>query len=339
MAIETTPSESISMGVRGLPGFLAWASPTLRTSPSWEDLKGKTIGIDVLGLLYKAKGMKQSIFAYLARLVIACKRHNIRPVVIFDGKPPEEKKGTLQSRKKQREDAHTIHHIQSDTVVKSWADVRALRNTNSTYLTAEDRDQAKQLLYACGVLSLNASGEADSVLAHFSKRGQFAAVISNDFDLLARGVTTLLVPEFCALPGDTTGWAHYHLPTILKTIELTYDQFLDMCVLMGCDYTSGQTQLPYKTAYWAVRYKGGSLEELAAHYQSEVAPYQKARGLLSGLYDTQESLMGEKQWEKWVSGTPVLERDTLDLLRATRLKALTSDEFNSLRDSFCDSYM
>ena len=308
-----------NMGVRGLPGFLARASPTLRSTPSWKELEGKTLGIDVLGLLYKAKAMNQSIFAYLGRFVLACRAHAITPVFVFDGKPPEEKRGTLQARATQRRNA--IEHT-SDS--KAWTPRVA-----SPYLTSEERDQAKQLLYACGVMSLNASGEADFVLAHFSKRGHFAAVISNDFDLLARGVTNLLVPEPYALPGDESGWASYHLPTILRTIELTYTQFLDMCVLMGCDYTSGQSHLIYKTAYWAIRFRG-TLEDIAA--PQDLPAYKKAKELLSGVFDTQESLMGEKQWDKWIAGTPPIEREALTSFRGTRLKALTHDEFHLLCD-------
>lgn len=317
------------MGVRGLQGFLTWASPTLGASPSWEALKGKKIGIDILGLLYKTKAMKQSIFTYLGRLVLACKANDITPVVLFDGRAPEEKRGTLQARKTQRLEASTrIEHAEIDPKTRKGSVA-----STGVYLTSEERDQAKQLLYACGVLSLNASGEADSALAYFSKRGHFAAVISNDFDLLARGVSTLLVPEPYALPGDNSGWASYHLPTILYTIELTYEQFLDMCVLMGCDYTTGHRHLPHKIAYWAIRYRSTLEDTLLSHRILDATPYQKARNLLSGLYDTRESLMGEKQWEKWVGGTPPLEPEALRAFRATRLTALTSDEFEHLCDN------
>jgi 5'-3' exonuclease len=325
--VHSRQTKHIHMGVRGLPGFLAWASPTLRSTPSWKELEGKTLGIDVLGLLYKAKSMKQSIFVYLSRFVLACRTHAITPVFVFDGKPPDEKRGTLQARATQRR--NTIEHT---STAKVWKSPSA-----SPYLTSEERDQAKQLLYACGVLSLNASGEADFVLAYFSKRGHFAAVISNDFDLLARGVTTLLVPEPYALPGDVSGWSSYHLPTILQTIEMTYTQFLDMCVLMGCDYTNGQAHLIYKTAYWAIRFRG-TLEDIAA--PQDLPAYQKAKELLSGVLDTQESLMGEKQWDKWIAGTPPIEREALEAFRTTRLKALSHEEFHLLRnDGVHDSYM
>ena len=50
------------MGVRGLTGWIRWAAPQTIKEPVWADMKGKKIGIDVLGFLYKAKAHHQSIF-------------------------------------------------------------------------------------------------------------------------------------------------------------------------------------------------------------------------------------------------------------------------------------
>jgi hypothetical protein len=105
---------------------------------------------------------------------------------------------------------------------------------------------------------------------------------------------------------------------------------------MGCDYTTGHKQWLYKTAYWAIRNRE-SLEEIAPPLDLPV--YQKARELLSGVYDTQESLMGEKQWEKWIGGSPPLELDALETLRETRLKTLAPGEFRILCDGLHEAYV
>lgn len=332
------------MGIRGLTGFLRWiasSNPSIADSSiDWSKWKHKKIGIDILGFLYRAKSQRHSIFTFLGKFIAACKKHEITPVMVFDGKPPDEKRILLQKRaalrlaseetKRQLEKdlgEVPMNEIQTAVVTKELQRL----DLNSTYLTSEERDMAKQLFYACGIVSLNASCEADSVLAHFSKRDEFAAVISHDFDLLARGVETLLVPENYALPGDAYGWSEYNLPTILRQIRFTYDQFLDMCVLMGCDYTSGLMSLPFKRAYWMVQFRGSLPTLLDILGVPDPKPYETAKQLLEGLLDTQESLMGEKQWEKWRAGPPPIECDVLDTFHSLYLDSLTTNEFAFLK--------
>jgi len=149
--------------------------------------------------------------------------------------------------------------------------------------------------------------------------------------LLARGVETLLVPESYALPGDVCGWSEYNLSTILRQIRFTYDQFLDMCVLMGCDYTSGLMSLPFKRAYWMVQFRGSLSTVLDILGVPTPKPYETAKQLLEGLLDTQESLMGEKQWEKWTAGPPPIECDVLDTFHSLYLESLTDKEFAFLK--------
>jgi 5'-3' exonuclease len=311
------------MGIRGLTGLLRW-NETPACVPDWNTFKGKTVGIDILGFLYKAKAQKISIFAYLAKLIVSLRRLDITPLPVFDGKPPSEKRNAL----KQRTELRINSEIQKKILEQDLETVelnnsyrltieKALRtlSLNSSYLTSEERDQAKQFFYACGVLCLNATGEADNALAYFARRGTIAAVISNDLDFLARGVETLLVPVSNAYPGDPSGWVVYSLSAVLSQLKFNYDQFLMMCVLMGCDYTVGLPSVPYRSAYWAIKYTGSLRYALLKQGVQAFEPYEKAADILRGLYETQETMMGEKQWKKLAAGAPPCEPDTLVALR------------------------
>ena len=325
------------MGIRGLTGLLRW-NETSESMPNWTALSGKTVGIDILGFLYKAKAQKQSIFEYLAKLVVSLRRLNITPLPIFDGKPPSEKRNAL----KQRSELRINSDIQKKILERDLETVelnnshrltieKALRTLmlNSSFLTSEERDQAKQFFYACGVLCLNATGEADNAIAYFARRGDFAAVISNDLDFLARGVETLLVPESNAYPGDASGWHMYKLSAILNELKFTYQQFLEMCVLMGCDYTVGLPSVPYRSAYWAIKYTGSLKYALLKQGVQDFTPYEKAVDILRGLYETPESMMGEKQWNKLAAGPPPCEPETLAALRPL-MGDITDEEYASL---------
>lgn len=328
------------MGVIGFLGWLSWVNPdTLNRGPPWAKYKGQKIGIDILGFLYKAKSRRQSTMLYVARLVAACRRHGIIPVPIFDGRPPSAKLPLIEERAHVRQDAEerkTVleHDLQTVTMSEEQrnrvvTEVNRL-NVASIYLTGEERELIKQLFYVCGIRPLNACGEADPVLAYLSKSGDIAAVISNDMDLLARGVETLLVPEAYALPGDESGWTMYSLSAVCKKSELSYDQLVDMCVLMGCDYTHGGVRVPYKTAYWLIKHHGTLHRVLSERSITDTHMYEDAVRILKGHEDTPEMLMNERQWQKWVSPPCDVELDILYSLRPTILKSLSHSDFQLL---------
>lgn len=327
------------MGIRGLRSWIQWAAKDTIQDPVWESFRGKTIGVDILGLLYFAKSHKQCPFHYIGKLVASIKRCDIRIVPIFDGKPPLEKVETIKQRSQIRDESvkkrtileHDLESIPLTDMQRSTVEleIRKLEKKES-FITSEEREIAKQLFYACGVLPLNATGEADNVLAYFAKRGLFDAIISNDFDILARGVEILLVPEFYALPGDRSGWAQYNLTNILQSVGFQYEQFLEMCVLMGSDYTSGTHYLPYKMAFWSIKY-GGSFEKALEKLKvKDMSMFQNAREILRGEKETNETLMGEKQWEKWANTTPQTEPEKLHEYRKLWFHELSECEFDSL---------
>ena len=328
------------MGIRGLTGWIRWAAPKTIQEPVWTDMKGKKIGIDILGFLYRTKAQHQSIFTYLGKFVARCKQYGIIPVPIFDGKPPEEKREALKQRATLRIESDVKKKVLTadlDTVPMSEVQKSVVKHElsvlehNTSYLTSDERDKAKQFFYACGVLFLNATGEADNVLSYFAKRGEFAAVISNDLDLIARGVETLLVPDDYALPGDTSGWKQYNLSSILATVEFTYTQFLEMCVVMGCDYTIGKKTMAYKSAFWAIKYSGTLEKILYKQGIDDTVPYMKAMKILQGIDETPESLMGEKQWVRWGAGMTGIEKEALEAFRKVELHGVSEEEYAIIR--------
>ena len=124
----------------------------------------------------------------------------------------------------------------------------------------------------------------------------------------------------------------------MKKDNFTYDQFVEMTVLMGCDYNVGTRNLQYKSAYWAIKYRGDLLKTLDVLSVSDEAPYYDAINRLKGFSETETSLMGEKQWTKLSTGNPPVERESLNLFRSSPLKALSDEEFAILnRSTFYDT--
>lgn len=302
------------MGIRNLQHWIRWAVPQTVQSPNWSAWEGKRVGVDILGFLYRAKSCGVYPIVYVAQMVAACKRLGIEPIMIFDGKPPSEKQKILEQRTNTRNTSRIkkmlLEEASPDADSESAKKELQKLELNSTYFTSEERDQVKQFLYACGVLNLNASGEADNVLAYLSRKGWISAVLSSDFDLLARGVENLIVPDGNAIPGSW-GWKQYTLSKMLALGDMTYDQFVEMCVLMGSDYTAGMRTIPFKTAYWTVKHSGSIEYTLARYNIRDSKPYARAKQILTGAADTEETLMNTKQWEKWHGVHPNVEIETL----------------------------
>ncbi len=327
------------MGIRGLTGWVKWAAPQTLQTPNWVDYSGKTIGVDILGQLYKIKAQRSCPLVYMAQFIAACKQQNINPIFIFDGRPPEAKRAALKQRSEIRSasieslkilETKVVPYVETQSEQEALeARIRTL-TTHTSYLSSEERDLCKQLCYAAGVICINATGEADDVLAFLSRNGTLAAIVSSDLDMLARGVENLLVPFTQSMPGDLDGWTAYNLPAILEKVCLTKDQFVEMCVLMGSDYNVHQRCLPYRSAYWAIKYRGDLLKTLEVLGVADETPYYNAIKRLQGLCETEETLMGQKQWSKIASGNPSVEPASLAVFRAGPLKGLPSHIYDSL---------
>ena len=103
------------------------------------------------------------------------------------------------------------------------------------YIRQEHIDDAKKLLDFFGVPYIIAQSEAESLCAVLCKKGIVDATLSEDSDVLATGGCVLL-KNFTMEKGGTV--TEVCLDKVLQEMNMSYDEFLDMCILCGCDYTS-----------------------------------------------------------------------------------------------------
>jgi flap endonuclease-1 len=103
------------------------------------------------------------------------------------------------------------------------------------YIRQEHIDDSKKLLDLFGVPYIIAQSEAESLCAVLCKKGIVDATLSEDSDVLATGGCILLKNFTMEKGGSVT---EVCLDKVLKEMNMNYDEFLDMCILCGCDYTS-----------------------------------------------------------------------------------------------------
>ena len=274
------------MGIPYLYRWIQWVSKSKEVC--WKQWEGKRIGVDALSFLYKLRDQNQRIL-YVHSLVQQWRSVGVEPVFVFDGKTPQEKKGL--ARRKYTRDHEPV------------------------YVTTNDRDGVKQLLYTLGVLAVNAAAEADQVLAYAAREGWIAAVISADLDYLPRGVGTLIIPSGSAIHE----WREISLAQLLSDADMSYQSFVDLCVLMGSDYCPSIPTLSYQSIYWSLQ-QGKTMEEILKHEGIRTMTlWQRSVSIFRGEGDRWEDILAEKQREKWALGPPPSEPDALaSLLYVTR---------------------
>lgn len=305
------------MGIRGLSSFIKWRIPSARTSPNWSKYRGTTWGIDCSCILYRARAANLSPITVLASLLVRLRQAGIRAICIFDGRPPAAKSDTIESRRVIRQAAQKeMAEIRSDinekelTISeKSAMEARhAVLQNKAPVISATDKDDVKNLLYAAGVQFITAYGEADDVLAHLCRTGELQAVVSTDMDMLARGVPLLVIPE----TNDTSVLTVIRLADILNGIGLTQVQFVEACVLMGSDYScKGWQPMDPRVAIPAAR---------TGVIWGDIDPsgvMKQGRDILLGTGVTWNDIVSEKQRAKWDLGAPPFEPDNLATLVAT----------------------
>lgn len=157
----------------------------------------------------------------------------IKPVYVFDGKPPELKGGELEKRKERR--AKAQDDLEEAKESENKEDEHKF-NRRLVRVTKEHNEDVKKLLRLMGVPVIESPGEAEAQCASMVKTGQVFATATEDMDALTFG-TNKLLRNMSASAARKLPIHEIQLSVILEDMGLTMDQFIDVCILCGCDYT------------------------------------------------------------------------------------------------------
>ncbi|KAJ6650146.1 Flap endonuclease 1, partial [Pseudolycoriella hygida] len=234
------------MGILGLSKLVADVAPFAIKENEIKNYFGRKIAIDASMCLYQfliavraegaqltsVEGETTSHLMGTFYRTIRLLEHGIKPIYVFDGKPPDMKAGELTKRAERREEAQK----QLDKAVEAGdaADMEKF-NRRLVRVTKQHNEEAKELLKLMGVPYINAPCEAEAQCAAMVKTGKVFATATEDMDALTFGTTTLLrhltSSEARKLPVQ-----EFSYEKVLKGLEFTKEQFIDFCILLGCDY-------------------------------------------------------------------------------------------------------
>jgi len=229
---------------------------------TFEELKGRVIGIDALNSLYQflasirqpdgtpLMDSKGNITSHLSGLFYRTGRLielGIKPVYVFDGKPPELKKKELERRKELKEDA-----LGKWKKAKEAGDLdEALKHAKRTSrFTDEMLEDSKKLLEHMGIPQIQAPSEAEAQCAHMCRKGDIWAVGSQDYDSLLFGSPTLV--KGLTLSGKLE-LSIVHLKKVLEKMGVTREQLVDIAILIGTDFDEGVKGIGPKKALQMVK--------------------------------------------------------------------------------------
>ena len=251
------------MGIKNFSKVLNEYAPQTNKKRIITDYKNKVIAVDTSLILYQyvsairntGKDLTDNnnnsvshIYAILQKTLSLLKKH-IKPIYVFDGKAPKLKSNTIKSRKNNKNKA-----IENEKNAKDEKD-KIKYFKRSLIITTKQFNECKKILDIIGIPYIQADGEADIVCAALVKQNIAYATLSEDIDMLTFGC--------CKLVKNLTKTniiTELDLSDILKGLDLNNAEFIDFCILLGCDYLDTIKGIGYKTAYKIIK-EHKSIEE------------------------------------------------------------------------------
>jgi flap endonuclease-1 len=227
--------------------------------------------------------------------------NGLKPCFVFDGKPPQLKSGELAKRTKKREEAEA--DLKAAEEAGNAEDVDKY-NKRLTRVTKQHNADVKELLRLMGVPVVEAPSEAEGQCAELAKKGKVWGVATEDMDVLTFQTPYQLKKlTMAASRKEPIQLIEYQ--KILDGLEITKDQFIDLCVLCGCDYCDAVKGIGPKKALIGIK-KYGTIEKFLASIDKD------AKGItVPANWLTEEPIYVEAR--RIFNELEVIDGDTLDL--------------------------
>jgi flap endonuclease-1 len=258
---------------------------------SFKDLHNRIIVIDAYNVLHQflsiirqrdgtlLKDSEGKITSHLSGLLYrtgSLIENRIRPVYIFDGKPPLLKEKTIEIRKQRKIKAEKEW---KDALEKGDLETARSKAQQTSRVTEGIMTQSIQLLTALGIPYLHAPSEGEAQASYIVKKGDAYAVGSQDFDCLLVG-TPVLIRNLTAstkrkLPGKKA-YTSIHPQQIqlkpnLRKLGITHKQLVDMAILIGTDFNTGIKGIGPKKSLSLIK-KNGNVENVLSTIGGDDAP-------------------------------------------------------------------
>ena len=277
------------MGIKGLSKLLADEAPDCVKETAMKNYFGRAVAIDASMAIYQflvavrsqggggggsygggaygqltndAGEVTSHLIGFFYR-TIRLMTNGLKPVWVFDGKPPTLKSGELAKRKavkaKAQADLKEAEAKAEAGEEGAAADVeRFAKRTVS--MTKQNQEDVKKLLRLMGCPVVEAPCEAEASCAALARGGKVWATATEDMDALTFA-TPFLLRRLTFSEARKLPVMEFNYQKAVQGLGLSHDQFVDLCILCGCDYTDSIRGVGPKTALKLIR-EHGSLEKI-----------------------------------------------------------------------------
>ena len=252
------------MGIKNL-------NTILKTIDEFPEIKIQQLGYSVVGVdfslfIYRFMYNRNNPFECFLKQLTLFFNYNILPVYVFDGIAPEEKNDLLNKRANKRdknaEELNKLIELKNIGMENLDDDIDKLEKRCVNI----PRDIYQNLIYffdICGLPIIQENYESDWILAKLSQNKLIDFILSEDSDIFVHGGLNLM--KKFSLNNETT--TVYDLNTILKKLDINHKQFIDLCILCGCDYCPKIKNLNAIKAYELIK-EFQSIEEIILNIPS-----------------------------------------------------------------------
>ncbi|MCX8195663.1 MAG: flap endonuclease-1 [Acidilobaceae archaeon] len=257
-------------------------------------LKGEAVALDAYNALYQfLAAIRQpdgsplmdrhgNVTSHLSGLfyrTISLMEEGIRPVYVFDGRPPEFKRKELEERARRRAEAEEKYREARETGLVEEARRYAQA---ASRLTQDMVSESKELLSAMGVAWVQAPEEGEAQAAFMSLKGDVFAAASQDYDSLLFGARRLVRNLAFTGRRKLPGKDEYvevkpeiiEADLLLKALGITREQLIAIGIIVGTDYNEGIKGFGAQRALKHVKAVGDPLKALKILEGWDVDPVQ-----------------------------------------------------------------
>jgi flap endonuclease-1 len=223
----------------------------------FSELKGKIIAVDAFNAIYQflttirqpdgtpLKNSEGDVTSHLSGLFyrnIKLILEGVKLIYVFDGKAPELKKQTQESRREVR-----AQYKEKYEKAVAEEDVEGMGKyaRSEVSLDAKKIEESKELLEAMGIAVIQAPGEGEAQASNLVFEGKVYAVASQDYDCLMFKAPLLIQNLSLARTRKTvSGYKEIfpqmiNLEMVLSELEINQEQLICLGILCGTDYNQG----------------------------------------------------------------------------------------------------
>ncbi|KAJ7022631.1 flap endonuclease 1 [Mycena alexandri] len=269
------------MGIKGLTALLSEHAPDSIKEHEIKTLFGRKVAIDASMSIYQfliavrqkdgemltndAGETTSHLMGFFYR-TIRIVENGIKPAYVFDGKPPEMKKGVLSKRYEKRAEAKEEGEEAKEVGTVEDMDKFSRRTVK---VTREHNEECRRLLKLMGIPVIVAPSEAEAQCAELARGGKVYAAGSEDMDTLTFSAPVLF-RHLTFSEAKKQPISEINLQAALDGLDMNMSQFIDLCILLGCDYLEPIKGVGPKSALKLIREHGG-LKGVIKHLRGKSA--------------------------------------------------------------------